>query len=147
MSTGRLIAPPDLFKYMNTIKGKITSIDVNGSMSLVGINANDVPLKAIVIDTPESATYLKTGNAVKVIFKETEVIIGKGAEHRISLRNKFVGKIHEIEKGELLSKLIVNTAAGKITSIITTNAVQQLQLNIGDEVTAMIKTNEMMLSK
>ena len=137
-----------VLKYflMNLLKGTIASINVNGSLSLVRIDVNQIMLTAIVIDTPETASYLKIGNVVNVIFKETEVIIGKGTEHHISLRNKLVGLIEQIDSGELLAKITMNTAAGKVTSIITSNAVRQLQLKTGEEVTAMIKTNEMMLS-
>lgn len=132
---------------MNLIQGKISSIKINGQISLVRLKVNEITLTSIVIDTPETAPYLKVGNAINIIFKETEVIIGKGTTHQISLRNQLVGNIKSIESGKLLSKLVLDTAAGEVTSIITTNAVQQLQLNVGDQATAMIKTNEMMLSE
>lgn len=131
---------------MNTLKGEIASVTVNGSLSLVKVKAGGAWLSAIVIDTPETAPYLQSGNAINVIFKETEVIIGKGTNHAISLQNKMVGKIRSIESGDLLCKLILDTTAGEVTSIITTHALNQLQLQAGTEVTAMVKTNEMMLS-
>ena len=132
---------------MNILKGEIISINTKGDLSLVRINTNGILLTAIVIDTPTTAPYLKKGSIVNVIFKETEVIIGKSTNHQISLRNKLLGQIETIDSGELLSKITINTAAGKVASIITTNAVKQLQLQIGEEVTAMIKTNEMMLAE
>jgi molybdate transport system regulatory protein len=46
-----------------------------------------------------------------------------------------------------LSKIVVESSVGNITSIITSNAVEQLQIKVGSQVTAMIKTNEIMLSK
>ena len=131
---------------MNILKGEIESVSVKNSLSLVKIRSSNIPLSVIVIDTPESAPYLKAGNMVKVIFKETEVIIGKNTSHEISLQNKLTGKITSIDSGELLSKLNINTNAGKVISVITSNAVKQLELEVGSMVTAMIKTNEMMLS-
>lgn len=132
---------------MNQLKGKIKSIETSGSLSLVRVEVVDILLTAIIIDTPATVDYLNIGESIKVIFKETEVIIGKGINHQISLRNKLIGKIKKIELGDLLSKIIIETPAGDITSIITSNAVRNLEFNLGDEVTAMIKTNEMMLSK
>ncbi len=132
---------------MNILTGKIASININGQLSLVRVKVDGTTLTSIVIDTPETASYLQIGNTINVIFKETEVIIGKGTGHQISLRNQLVGKIKSIESGELLSKLILDSTAGEVTSIITTNAVRQLQLKVGDQATAMIKTNEMMLSE
>lgn len=132
---------------MNILIGKIEEIKVNGSLSLIHLRVEQTILSTIVIDTPKTTSYLQLGNTVKVIFKETEVIIGKGTDHTISLQNKLTGKIESIEPGELLSKLTLDTSAGKVTSIITTNAVNNLQLKKGSEVTAMIKTNELMLSE
>ena len=137
-----------LFKVnMNTLSGKIESVAEKGSLSLVKVKVASVTLSAIVIDTHETAAYLQPGHAVKVVFKETEVIIGKGGQHEISLQNKLSGTIEKIETGELLAKLTLATEVGKVVSVITANAVKQLELGEGSEVVAMIKTNEMMLSE
>ncbi len=131
---------------MNILNGEIESIQVNGSLSLVKVKLGEIRLTSIVIDTPASSTYLKVRNKVKVIFKETEVILGKGENLPISLQNKIVGKVESIESGDLLSKVVLKTSAGLVTSIITTNAVRQLEITKNSQITAMIKTNEMMLS-
>ena len=130
---------------MNILKGEIEKIIIQDNLSLVGIMVGNIRLSAIVIDTPESEAYLKTGNAVNVIFKETEVIIGKGKDHQVSLQNKLEGYVDSIEMGDLLCRLTLDTTVGKIVSVITKNAVDQLHLKKGSEITAMIKTNEMML--
>ncbi len=132
---------------MNILKGKIEEINVNGDLSIVKIIVGKIRFSTIVIDTPETASFLQLNSPVKVIFKETEVIIGVGDMSGISLRNKLIGKVISIESDKLLSKLIIDTEVGEITSIITSNAVNQLKIKIGLEVTAMIKTNELMLSK
>jgi len=132
---------------MNTLKGEIISIKVNGNLSLVTINVSDIIFKTIVIETPGTASYLKTGNKINVIFKETEVVIGKGLEHFVSLQNRLTGNIIGIENGALLSKLTIDTPVGNIVAIITLDAVVQLKLQLGEIITAMIKTNEIMLSE
>ena len=118
---------------MNILKGTIEKLSVSGSLTLINLKVQHLPITAIVIDTPETASYLEIGNAISVVFKETEVII--------------VGIISKVQSKELLSKLTIDTPVGEISSIITTNAVQQLNLTEGIEVTAMIKTNEIMLSE
>ena len=132
---------------MNILSGEIESIQVNGSLSLVKIKLGEVRLTSIVIDTPDSSSYLKIKDKVKVIFKETEVILGKGEILPISLQNKIVGIVESIESGALLSKVVLKTSVGTVTSIITTNAIRQLEITLNSKVTAMIKTNEMMLSE
>ena len=132
---------------MNLLSGEIENLRVKSSLTLVNLKVGQTRLTTIVIDTPETAPYLRIGNSVTVIFKETEVIIGKGTEHHISLQNKLVGTIQSIESGDLLSRLAMDTDAGKVVSVITTNAVNQLQLKPGTQITAMIKTNEIMLTE
>ena len=132
---------------MNILKGNIESIAVNGDLSIVRVNVAGSLFSSIVIDNPEKASFLKVKNEVKIIFKETEVIIGVGDMSGISLRNKMPGTVKSIDADKLLSKLTLETPMGDITSIITSNAVEQLKIKPGMEVTAMVKTNELILSK
>ena len=131
---------------MNQVTGIISEIITEGALSIVRIKCNNVVMSSVVIDTPETNEQLKVGVETKIIFKETEVILGKGNVDNISLRNKLPGIIQSIESGNLLSKLGVETSVGLIYSIITKNAVTNLDIKVGDEVIAMIKTNEVMLS-
>jgi len=132
---------------MNILKGHIAEIKVNGDLSIVRVNVAGSIFSTIVIDTPDTASFLKLNNEVKIIFKETEVIIGVGDMSGISLRNKIVGTVSRIDADILLSKLTLTTDLGEISSIITSNAVEQLKIKLGMEVTAMVKTNELILSK
>ena len=132
---------------MNILKGKIAEIKVNGDLSIVRVKVGSELFSSILIDTPDTLEYLNIGNEVKVIFKETEVILGVGDMSGISLRNKLKGKVSHIESDTLLSKVSVETEVGLITSIITSNAVKQLDIKNNMELTAMIKTNELILAK
>lgn len=131
---------------MNSLKGKITNIEVSGNMSLVSISVGELNFKSIVIETPDSVDYLTEGGDILVLFKETEVIIGKGENLAISLRNKMTGRITDLKIGALLARLTIETSAGSIVSLITANAVNNLNLEKGSEVVAMVKTNEILLS-
>lgn len=131
---------------MNILDGKIISINASGNLSLVTVDVNGILFKTIVIDNPQTASYLQDDHSINIIFKETEVVIGKGEQHLISLQNKIPAIIREIENGALLSKLTLDSAAGKIVAVVTQDAVLQLNLKIGEAIIAMIKTNEIMLS-
>ncbi|MFT6783547.1 MAG: molybdate transport system regulatory protein [Saprospiraceae bacterium] len=131
---------------MNTLTGKRIEVKVEDHLSPVKVDVSGVLFSTIVIDTPASSGYLQVDNMVQVIFKETEVIIGRGSDHQVSLRNQVNGAISEIDQGVLLSKVVVSTDIGPITSIITSGAIINLNLKLGDKVAAMIKTNEIMLS-
>jgi len=132
---------------MNSLKGEIEQIDISGNLSLVGLKVGECHFKSILVETPETVDYLRMGGEVDVLFKETEVIIGLGDNLQISLRNKMVSTITSIEKGKLLAKLVLQTNAGEVISIITSNAVENLGLKEGLQVMAMVKTNEILLAK
>ena len=132
---------------MNIFRGHIEKVKVNGELSIVQVRIGEVLFSTILIDTPETVSYLEKGSEVGVIFKETEVILGVGDMSGISLRNKIKGKVVDIASDNLLSRVRIETGIGIISSIITSNAVKQLEIVSGMEVTAMVKTNEIMLSK
>ena len=73
---------------MNIIKGIITKIDSHEGISIVQIQSNNILFKSVVLEDVDSADYLRIGNVIKVMFKETEVIIVNKNDESISLRNK-----------------------------------------------------------
>lgn len=131
---------------MNILSGTIQDLQVHGNLTLVKVVVSDITFTSIVIETPETAPYLSIGTPIKVMFKETEVIIGKSGAN-ISLQNQIPVKVVSIEQGQLLSQLNLQYQEYTLCSIITSNAVKQLQLQPGVEVIAMIKTSEIMLSE
>jgi molybdate transport system regulatory protein len=131
---------------MNTLNGNITTIQSHEGISLVKVKSNDTIFTSIVLDTPETSSYLEIGHSVKIIFKETEVIISKDSNPNISIQNRLQCTIESIKKGVLLSQINLNFGETIIESIITTNAYEQLQLEKNDTVIALVKTNEISLS-
>ncbi|MEM7368654.1 MAG: TOBE domain-containing protein [Bacteroidota bacterium] len=131
---------------MNTLSGTIIQTEQQGQLMLVHVQLGTHLLKSIVIETPTSAPYLAVNQKVQLLFKETEVIIAKGPEKAISLQNRLNCSIIGIDKGRLLSRLLLACGPDRLASVITSHAVDQLGLEIGDPVCAMIKTNELMLA-
>ncbi|MEC7755773.1 MAG: TOBE domain-containing protein [Bacteroidota bacterium] len=132
---------------MNSFKAKIIDIKTSGSFSLVSLEAIGLKLKSIVIDTPQTADYLQINQEVSVIFKELEVSVATTPDLPISLQNQIPGSIIALQKGELLARITLQTQVGPITSIITAVSADELELTVGQEVFALIKTNELMLSR
>ncbi len=131
---------------MNILSGNITNIQGSDSLSLVKIEVGGLIFTSIIIDTPESETYFKIGNAVKIYFKETEVIIAKNEPLNISIQNKIPCTIIAMKIGVILTELHLRFGDMNIKSLITTNAIKTLNLKNGDVVLALIKTNEVSLS-
>jgi molybdopterin-binding protein len=65
----------------------------------------------------------------------------------INVRNQFKGVIKEILEGEVVSEIDVQTASGIVTSVITTRSVRDLELKIGSEVIAFVKSTEVSIAK
>ena len=133
---------------MNSLRGTITDVEIDRELSLVTVVLNDkVYLYAIVIDSPQTNSYLTKNNEIQVHFKETEVIIGKEDQSELSIENIIKGKIETIEEDPLLSKISIGTSVGTIIAIISTKSRRKLDLKKDDLVWAMVKTNEIMLSE
>ena len=67
---------------------------------------------------------------------------------KLSARNQLRGKVISVEKGSITAKIKVEiTVPAVITSVITKEAVEDLDLKVGDEVAAVIKSTEIMVSK
>jgi molybdopterin-binding protein len=65
----------------------------------------------------------------------------------ISARNQLPGKITSIHSGEVMAEVEVAVGEQRIVSVITRRSVEDLGLAVGDEVTVVIKSTEVMLSK
>jgi molybdopterin-binding protein len=67
---------------------------------------------------------------------------------KLSARNQLVGKIIAVVKGQTTAHVRVDIGGGKIvTSSITNEAVDDLALVVGDEVTVVIKSSDVMIGK
>lgn len=132
---------------MNSFPGHITAVTTNGTMSIVCVGVgNGEELMSVVIDSPETAPYLKKGNKVNVLFKEMEVAITTQKELDISIENRIAGNIASIEEGVLLSRLILETKIGEVIAIISTKSVGQMGLVEKMNVMIMVKLNEIILA-
>ena len=65
----------------------------------------------------------------------------------INVRNQFKGLIREIIRGDVVSEIDVETPWGIVTSVITTRSVDDLQLIVGSEVVALVKSTEVSIAK
>lgn len=130
---------------MNRLHGTIVAIDSNRHMSLVDVTVGGDVFTATLLETPETADYLRVGADVTLLFKETEASLAKNLSGLISLRNRFPAIVRSIERGNILSAVELDYAGKTLTSVITTRGVDRLQLAIGDAVEALVKANEIAL--
>lgn len=66
---------------------------------------------------------------------------------RVSARNKLPGVISEITRDGLMAKVSVRVGDNHVVALVTAEAVTEMGLAVGDQVTAMIKSTSVMLAK
>ena len=67
---------------------------------------------------------------------------------KLSARNQFKGKVLAVEKGVITAKVKVEVKMPvTVTAVITKEAVEDLDIKVGDEVTAIVKSTEIMIAK
>jgi molybdopterin-binding protein len=66
---------------------------------------------------------------------------------RISARNRLIGKIEELQLGDIVAHVVVRAGEHTIESVITRRSAEEMDLKVGDTVAAVIKSTEVMLQK
>lgn len=64
---------------------------------------------------------------------------------KLSARNQLKGIVTEIVEGAVNAKVTVDIGGQKLTSIVTIDAVKELELTVGSEVKSVIKSSSVML--
>jgi molybdate transport system regulatory protein len=132
---------------MNKLKGIITQIQKSGAIMLVDIDVDGHGFSALLIESATHPEWLRTGNAIDIVFKETEVTLAKDLSGRISMRNRMKCNVQHVNKGELLSTVTLQFQNHVILSAVTTRSIDYLRITVGDEIEALIKANEISLMK
>ena len=67
---------------------------------------------------------------------------------KISARNRLKGVVKSVEKGDIVSKVKMEiTSPTIVTALISSEAVEDLNIRVGDKVEAVIKATEVMVAK
>jgi molybdate transport system regulatory protein len=130
---------------MNKLTGIITQIQQSGAILLVDVDVDGQGFSALLIESTTQPQWLQKGNTINLIFKETEVSLAKGLSGLISMRNRMMCIVQQVERGELLSKITLQFQQHTITSAITSRSADALQIAVGDEIEALVKANEISL--
>ena len=130
----------------NKFIGKVTDVtrvSVNGIVKIELSNGQHIT-SSITLEAIDDLD-ITVGKEITAIIKSTSVLIGRG-HLTLSARNKLSGPIVDINRGavnaivkvELPSKVV-------ITSSITLEAVDELDLTVGTEATAVIKATDVLI--
>jgi molybdopterin-binding protein len=132
---------------MNKLTGIVTQVQQSGAILLVDVDVDGQGFSALLIESATGSQWLQKGNTIDLVFKETEVSLAKHLSGVISLRNRMMCTVIKVERGDLLSKITMRFQKNTIVSAITSRAVDSLQISVGDEIEALVKSNEISLMK
>ena len=130
----------------NKFIGKVTDVTrgaVNGIVKIELSNGQHIT-SSITLEAIDDLD-ITVGKEVTAIIKSTSVLIGRG-HLTLSARNKLSGTIIDINRGAVNAIVKVELPSNVvITSSITLEAVDELDLTIGTEVTAVVKATEVLI--
>jgi len=91
---------------------------------------------------------IEIGDEVVGIFKSSSVLLTTDGDLNISARNKLKGTISDISFGDINCEVVIDIGnADKIVSVITKKSIEQLHLEVGHSVSAIIKSSDVMIGK
>jgi molybdate transport system regulatory protein len=92
------------------------------------------------------AEYRQLEGYLNIVLGDAKASEVKGL--KLSARNNFKGKVVAVEKGVITAKVKIEVKTPvTVTAVITKDAVEDLDIKVGDEVTAIVKSTEVMVGK
>ena len=130
----------------NKFIGKVTDVTrgaVNGIVKIELSNGQHLT-SSITLEAIDDLD-ITVGKEVTAIIKSTSVLIGRG-QLTLSARNKLSGTIIDLNRGAVNAIVKVELPSNVvISSSITLEAVDELDLTVGTEVTAVVKASEVLI--
>jgi molybdopterin-binding protein len=65
----------------------------------------------------------------------------------LSARNQFEGTVKSVKLGEVMAEVVVAVGGLEVVSAITRASAEHMGLKVGDRVTAVIKSTEVLIAK
>ena len=128
----------------NQFKGIVTNVNEGAVNGIVSIKVNDEIVSSTISMNAIKELGLKEGVEAVAIIKATEVMIATELP-KISARNKFKGTVKNIQVGAVNDIVTLETNLGIVSSTISKNAVEELELAVGKEAYAIIKATSVMV--
>lgn len=125
---------------MSQITAVITDIESVDNLNIVKFDFSGQPLKMMSLGLSEEVAV---GKRVTLGIKPTHIAIGKDLSGLLSYSNQIASKIISCEHGKLLSSIKLSVKDIILESIITLESALSMDLQIGDEVTIMIKASQL----
>ena len=131
----------------NRLCGTIINITQGQIHAHVQILWKEIPLSVIITRASCEDMHLLAGDTISVLVKGTDIMIAKAFLGMLSARNRAKGIVRQVIQGDVLSKIFVESQGDMLHAIITNTSLKEMGIKAGDEITAIVKSTELILSK
>ncbi len=128
---------------MSKINATISAIESEGIINIITFSTQKTTLKMISLELNEKVVV---GQDVILITKATSVALAKDLVGELSYSNQIPCTIESIDQGKILTTLLLKSDF-LLESIITTASLTRMKLQMGDKVTALIKSSDLSISE
>jgi len=132
---------------MNILRGQVKFVQTYEGISLVDITIGNDKFSSLIIETETTKEYIKIGNKIDMLFKETEISLKNYHDKLIKRNNKFIAKVVSINKGKILSDIELEYNNLQLRVISLTRHINELNLQVGKKAVVILRTQEISLSK
>ena len=127
--------------------GTITRVVKGHIHANVQILWKSIPLSVIITTASCDDMHLSEGDSITVLIKGTDVMLAKSFSGMISARNRVSGIVKQIIQGDVVSKVFVKSQEEMLHAIITNTSLEEMDIKEGNEITAIVKSTELILYK
>ena len=132
----------------NALRGQVERINPGAVNSEVVLRLSD-ELHLVAVITCESVEVLglEPGAEALALIKSSFVILARGDDLRTSARNQLAGRVVRRQDGAVNTEVTLELPGGKlITSTLTRESADHLELAVGVKATALIKSSHVILA-
>ena len=133
----------------NQFGGTVTHVDVGPVSAQATVTlASGQELVATLTATAAQRLGLAVGKeAIALVKSSAVVLVTDFSGYLLSARNQFSGTVSRVERGAVSSLVVLTLPGGaNLTASVTNDAVDALDLSVGQEATAVFKASSVMLA-
>jgi molybdate transport system regulatory protein len=131
----------------NQLPGIVTAVTPGDVMAVVKVRLEGgQDITAAVTAEAVDELDLAPGASVNALVKSTEVALAGAAVEGVSIRNQLPGTVERVTTGTAMAAVKVTVVGGALTAAITKDAAEDLGLQPGSSVVALIKSTEIALA-
>ncbi len=124
---------------MNILNATLTATTSSEHLSVLTVSVDEDPFYLLLVEQ----SHESIGEALKLVFKETEVILSKTAV--LTTANTQNAIVKKIERGDVLSQITLEYHAAAITALVPTQSFNALDIHEGNEIYWTVNPSEISL--